>query len=47
MRSNLLGTCFAAAALNQSPTSSHLPRGDCDIIVIYKNSTENEEQLTR
>ena len=42
----LLGICFAAVAINRLRTIATVPRGDCDIAVIYMKSTENEEQVT-
>ena len=44
---SLLGTCFATLAINRSRMFSRVPHDDDDIVVIYMESTENEEQVTR
>ena len=42
----LLGTYFAAAAINESRMFARVPHDDCYIAVIYVKSIENEEQVT-
>ena len=43
----LLRTWFAAVAINRALSFARVPHDDCDITVIYVNSTENEKQVTR
>ena len=43
---SLVETCFAAVAINRSRTLAGVPHDDFDIAVIYKKSTENEDQVT-
>ena len=43
---SLLAICFAVIAINRSRTFARVPHGDCDVVVIYMKSTENEEQAT-
>ena len=43
---SLLRTCFAAVAINRSRTFARVPHDECDIVVIYMKSRENEEQVT-
>ena len=42
---SLLGTCFAAVAINRSRLFAHVPHDDADAVVISMNSTEKAEQI--
>ena len=44
---SVISSCFAAVAINRSRAFTRVPHDDCDIVVIYMKSTENQEQVTR